>query len=299
MDRLKNLSIFIRTIETGSFTRCAHEMGVSQSMISKAINALEDELKVKLLVRNTRKLSLTEDGKRILKGAQSVVESYESLIESSHQAFTPSGTIRVTCPTALGSIYLVPKLRQFLKLYPEINVQLLVTDSFLDFVGEDIDVALRVGELKVEHVVAKRVGWLPRMVVASKMYLTENGVPKTLSDLKNQNCIVVGNSLTTSWPIENRKGGVPIRGSILVDNHLILRSAVQSGLGIGLGAKFLFEEKGKLQKGLVELFKGEAFQSLPLHVVFRETKNLPMRSRAFIDFIFADLRKQEWISQTP
>lgn len=299
MDRLKHLAVFIRVAENGSFSKCAEEFAVGQSTISKAIDALEEELGSKLLARSTRSVALTEEGRKVLSEAKHVVEAYETLLDTVDLKSQPKGTIKVTCPAALGSLYLVPRLKAFMKLYPDIVLRLVVTDSYLDFVDNDIDVAIRVGQLHEGPFVAKKVGEIPRIAVASAKYLQEQPAPKGLDDLQRHSCILVGKSAgVATWLSTGADGvarAIEVRSNIIVDTHLALQTAVRSGLGIGLGGRFLFEDGGQLKPGLVQILKKERFQPFPVHILFRGTRHLPARVRVFIDYIFEDLKKQEWL----
>lgn len=299
MDRLKSLSVLLRVVELGSFSRCAQESNVGQPTVSRAIDGLERELGVRILHRNTRRLSLTEDGKRVLAEAKKVIGSYEDLLSASQLKSLPKGVIRVTCPTALGSIYLIPALRRFMKTHPQIKIHLQVTDAYLDLFENDIDVGLRVGELPSSQTIAKNVGSLPRIAVASEPYLNENPAPKLISDLTNHSCIIVKKAGRAAiWQgitADKKPFSVEINARFVVDNHLALLAAVDAGLGIGLAAKFIFEEKGILRKRLNQVLKKIEFKPYPVSLVFNESKNLPARTRLFIDFFYEDLRKQPWI----
>jgi LysR family transcriptional regulator, regulator for bpeEF and oprC len=301
MSRIRNLSVLIRVAETGSFSRCAEAMGVGQPTISKAVDALERDLGIKLLNRSTRSLSLTEDGRRIYGEAKKVIDSYDDLLASANLKSVPKGLVRITCPNALGSLYLIPRLRQFMKEHSAIQVQLRVTDSFLDLYDNDIDVSFRIGEIHSGQFIAKRVGNLPRIAVASRRYLREYPAPQSLADLKSHRCISVSRSASASvWTGTSETGrqfALNVNGSLIVDNHLAVRPAVESGLGIGLATKFIFEDHGKLGRGLEQVLKKVRFKSFPMHILFKESKNLPSRVRVLVDFFYEDLQRQQWLEK--
>lgn len=301
MDRLKTLAILLRVAETGSFSRCAEEMGIGQPAVSKAVDGLEKELGVKLLHRNTRSLSLTEEGKLIFLEAKKVIDAYEELVATSQSKSLPRGVVRVTCPNALGSLYLIPALRRFMKEYPQITVHLRITDSYLDLYEHDIDVAFRIGELEADRIIAKRVGSLPRIVVGSRDYFKENPVPRAIPDLTSHSCIIVGKSGSSAvWAgtgPDKQSFSAEVNGRFVVDSHLALCAAVDAGMGIALGASFLFVDNGRMRKHLVQVLKKVHFKPFPVNVVFREAKNIPARIRLFIDFFYDDLRRQPWVEK--
>ncbi|MBI3714597.1 MAG: LysR family transcriptional regulator [Betaproteobacteria bacterium] len=300
MDRIKALTVFIRVVETGSFSKCASELGLGQPSVSKTIDALESELGVKLLRRSTRSLALTEEGKKLLDEARKVVEAYAELLATAQLKAVPQGIVRVTCPTALGSLYLIPRLPAFSKKHPDIKVHLKLSDTFLDLVEGDIDVAFRVGEIAAGNFVAKKVGRLQRIAVAGEPYLAAHPAPKTLPDLRKHSCIVVTKNGTSAiWSTGQPDGAsqaIEVQGRYVVDSHLAVRAAVEAGLGIGLAAQFIFEERGRLAKGLVRVLRKVPFQSYPVHILFQQAKNLPARTRLFVDFFYEDLRKQAWMT---
>jgi len=301
LSRIKNLSVFIRVAETGSFSRCAEAMGVGQPSVSKAVDALERDLAVKLLNRSRRGISLTEDGRRIHGAAKKVVDCYDDLLAAARLRSIPTGLVRITCPNALGTLYLIPRLQQFLKKHAAIRVQLRVTDSFLDLYDHDIDVSFRVGEIHSGQFIAKRVGNLARITVASGEYLERCPAPVAMGDLRNHSCISVATSAAAGFWTGTSESGEPfslnVNSSLIVDNHFAVRAAVESGLGIGLGARFIFEDQGRLGKGLEQVLKQVRFKSLPLHILYRESKNLPARVRALVDFFREDLQKQRWLEK--
>lgn len=299
MDRLKTLAILLKVAETGSFSKCAEELNLGQPAVSKAIDSLEKDLGTKVFLRSTRRLSFTEDGRRLLAEARKVIDSYDEFVAASQLKSVPKGLVRVTCPNALGTLYLIPALRKFMRMHPQIAIQLRITDSYLDIFENDIDVALRVGDLEPSPLVAKYLGQIPRIAVASESYLNENGIPLSISDLDQHGCVAVSRSGSTAiWEGTNADGKAfasEIKGRVVVDNHLALRAAVESGLGIGLAGKFLFSDKNGLRRGLRPILKKVDFKSFPVHLVFKESRTLPARVRLFVDHIFEDLRKQDWI----
>ena len=296
MDRLKSLQTLTTIVETGGFSKAARALGLGQPAVSKAINALEREFGVKLLNRGAR-VSLTEDGSRLYEEARKVVDAYDRLQEASARKSTPAGLVRVTCPNALGSIYLIPRLREFLRLYPEINVELRVTDAFVDLHEEDVDVAVRVGEPRGDRLIAKKICDLKRIAVAARSYLEDHPIPRRPQDLQHHACIIVGHAHADQWTFVTESGlrsSVSVTGKVVVDNYLALRSAVEAGLGIGLAAGFIYDADGLNSGRLQRVLPDVHFRSFPLHLMFKDARLIPARVRLFIDFLFADLKRQPW-----
>jgi DNA-binding transcriptional LysR family regulator len=299
MDRIRWLIIFVRVAETGSFSRSAESLGLGQPTVSKAIDSLETELGAKLFSRNTRNIVLTEEGKTILQAARKVVESYEELMQSAGSKSAVQGIVRVTCPVAFGSLYLIPKLNRFHKKFPNIKIHLQMTDRFLDLVENDVDVAFRIGNLADGNFVAKSIGDIERIAVAHQDYLDESGEITTIEDLRKHCCIIVGRSDAVSrWSGRSKNGqsfSIAVQGPYLVDSYLGVKYAVESALGIGLAVKFIFEDGGKLPKRMVRVLPQLQFQSLPLHLLFTPSRHLPTRVRTVIDFFSEDLKQQSWV----
>jgi DNA-binding transcriptional LysR family regulator len=299
MDKIRSLAIFVRVAETGSFSRCAEVLRLGQPTVSKAINSLERELGAKLFNRNTRSIILTEEGKCILQEARKVVGSYDELVQSAGLKSAAQGVVRVTCPVAFGSLYLIPKLNRFHRNFPNIKVHLQMTDRFLDLVENDVDVAFRIGKVEVGNYVAQHIGDVERIAVAHQAYLSENPAPNAAEDLKQHSCILVGKNDATSWWSGRRKNGqsfsIEVQGPYSVDSFLGLKYAVESALGIGLAVKFIFESDGRLPRHLVRILPQLQFQSLPLHILFAQSRHQPARLRTVIDFFGADLKEQSWI----
>lgn len=298
MDKIRSLTIFVRVAETGSFSKCAEALRLGQPTVSKAIDALETELGTKLFSRSTRSIALTDEGKAILQEARKVVDSYEELVQSADSKSAVQGVVRVTCPVAFGSLYLIPGLKRFNKKFPQIKIHLQMTDRFLDLVEHDVDVAFRIGELADGNYVAKNIGRLERIAVAHQEYLDENPAPKNVEDLKKHCCIIVGKSDATSWwsgrSKNNQSFSVEVQGPYSVDSFLGLKYAVESGLGIGLAAKFIFEIGNKLPKHLIRVLPQLQFQPFPLNILFKQSRHLPTRVRTVIEFFSEDMKVQPW-----
>ena len=298
MDTLERLRIFLRVAESGSFSGTASELGVGQPTVSRAISALERRLGVRLMHRHTRGLSLTEEGSRAYEQSLRVLEQFEALVGARAAAPGKRRRIRVACPTAFGTLRLVQLMSGFSKAHPEVEVELTMSDAFVDLVEEGIDVAFRFGALDDSSLVARRLGWLPRMVVGSREYLRRVPPPKTPAELMQHACVVRGRERSDAvWTFGSPKGttSVSVSGPLRVDNFLAVREAVLAGAGLALGGALLFYEGRSLHRSLQVVLPRYTLAPLPFHLVFQKDRFLPTRVRAFIDHFTAAVQQEPWL----
>jgi DNA-binding transcriptional LysR family regulator len=216
-DRLQELAVFVRAAESGSFSKAARELGLSQPSVSRIIGDLETRLGVKLLLRTTRRITATDAGALFLTRAREVLSDIEDAEDAARGIDSLRGTIRITMPVMYGSRNIIPRLPKFLAAHPLLRVELSVVDERQDLVAEGTDVAIRLGLLNDSGFGVRSLGILPRLVVASPSYLAIRGAPKTPADLASHDCIFgPGQSGRTSWSF-TRNGtetSVDVRGRI-------------------------------------------------------------------------------------
>ena len=295
MNISKSLKVFLRVVESGSFSRTARELGMGQPAVSKQVSALERELGVRLFRRSTRKLSLTEEGKKVYEKGGRIAESLEEFFSIARQASVPRGTLRIACPVVLGSFYLVPTLKHFSKLYPELKFEIKMSDNFVDLLEEGVDVAVRVGNLPSVNLIAKNVGRLRRIVVGSRDYFKKNPPPKTPADLLKHACIVSSRSVPQdTWLL--KQGPVKVSPSLKVDNMMALREAVLSGFGIALGGSLLFLTGGTLDKRLVTVLDRYQPEPIPVNFLLPQREYVPQRVRLFVDYFYQEMQGQSWLT---
>src|SRR4051794_33825824 len=188
MDRLDTLALFVRSVETGSFSAAAREAGTTQSAVSKRIAALEARLGTGLIRRTTRSLSLTEDGRTYYEDCRRILYAVaQSETRIGRQRTSPAGLVRIGSPVSFGRRKIVPRLRRFLEAHPLIQVELLLNDGFVDLVGSGVDVAIRIGALADSTAVARRIGTTRRATVATPDYFDRAGRPAVPADLTRHN----------------------------------------------------------------------------------------------------------------
>lgn len=290
MDLLSPMTTFVRVVEAGSFTAVAAERNTTQPTISRQIAALEEHLGTRLFTRTTRALTLTDDGRafyeRALRALEAVAEAEGAV---GRRRGKPAGLLRLAAPVVFGRLHLVPRLPAFLARYPDVEVEMIMSDGFADLVEQGIDLALRVGEVTDPGLIVRRIGTVRRVTVASPAYLKRHGVPRTPADLADHDCIVYTRLATGNrWTFETETGPttVAVTGRFRADNSEGVREAVLGGLGIAVIPSFAFRDE--LETGaLRELLKRFEPRRLPMHAVHPSRRLVPLKVRALIDY-FAD-----------
>src|SRR5262245_33433771 len=186
VDKLNAMRTFVRVVEAGNFTKAADSLGVPKTQVSRLVQSLEGELKTLLLNRTTRRVSVTPDGAAYYERAVRVLDDIEELESRlSHAKVTPRGKLRIDCPSAIANLILIPALEDFCARYPDILIDIGISDRPVDLIGENVDCVLRAGEVTDPSLVVRRIGEIERIVCASPAYLKRCGVPRHPSDLED------------------------------------------------------------------------------------------------------------------
>lgn len=298
MDRITCMKSFVRTVETGSFSAVAREMETTQPTISKQIAELEEYLGVQLLIRSTRSLSLTEEGTRFYEHCQRIIDAIAQAEASVGRQQKPSGVVRVNCPVSFGQFQIVPRMKAFLDRYPDLKVDLMMSDRFVDLVEEGVDLAIRIGELNDSSVIAHRIGTTRRVAIGSVSYFEKAGEPQIPQDLIHHNCIVYTQlSTANEWYFQGLKEPVKVnvKGNFQANNSTAVREAVLSGLGIAVSPIWLFGDL--LNCGVIKvILKDYQPTPLPIHAVYRRSRFQPVKVRCFIDFLASEFKLDPWVS---
>ena len=241
MDRFHELSAFIDVVEAGGFTAAARRTGDSQSAVSKSIGALEQRLGVVLFNRNTRSVTLTDQGRRYYDRAKPLLDGMDDAeSELTNSTHSVSGLIRIAASGTFGRLHILPLIPDLLSLHPGLQVDLVLSDFVRDMVEDGIDLAIRVGPVNDPDAIAKRVASTPLVCVGSRRYFEQRGIPKTPAALVDHNCLLYG-GLTepTHWPFVGPEGrfSVPVRGNLTSNSVETIRAGVLAGVGIGRFAK--------------------------------------------------------------
>ncbi len=293
MDRLGLMALFARVVETGSFSRAATELGLTQPTASKRIATLERRLGVRLLERSTRRLKPTAAGREFHARCRRLVQEAEE-IESSVRggARAAAGRIRVACPMAFGQMYVVPIVIRFLAAHPEASVDLVMNDRFVDLVEEGVDLAIRLANLEDSGLHARPLAEAPRALVAAPAYLRAKGVPKAPADLESHRFIVYAYfDAPERIELLGPAGGAEARvsASLRVNNAEAMRAAAVAGLGIAPLPVWCVA--GELARGTLRVVLAD--WSLPanrVQMVYASARYVPTRVQRFMDFLAAELK---------
>jgi DNA-binding transcriptional LysR family regulator len=302
-DTLALISTFLRVVEVGSFSAVAEERDTSQPTISRQIAALESHLGCLLFQRTTRSLSLTDDGRVFYEHALRTAETLKEAETSvGRQRGKPSGNLRIGSAVVFGRLHLVPRLPRFMQRYPEINIDLSMNDGFTDLIEENLDLAIRVGVVTDQNLVAKPIGITHRVLVATPEYLKKWGVPKTPEDLAKHLCIVYSRLAAGSkWTFESEGGtiDVPVAGRFRVNNTEGVRAAVLQSLGIGFVPVWHFVENEIAKKRLVVLLKDYQPTPQPINAVYPSRRFLSPKVRVMIDYLAQEFALDPQLSDHP
>ncbi|PIP80328.1 MAG: LysR family transcriptional regulator [Gammaproteobacteria bacterium CG22_combo_CG10-13_8_21_14_all_40_8] len=295
-------AIFAKVVETQSLTKAAQELGIPKATVSRKLASLEDELGVRLIQRTTRRLNLTDTGRQYYRSCQEALATvHEANLEASQTQEAPTGVLKISAPTAFGDQFLSSPLIQFRQMYPQINLQVNLTDRVIDLVEEDIDITFRVGLLANSSYVSRRLGKTSQLIVASPKYLQQHGVPKSPKDLQQHQVIGYSENLGKKTLVfEGVEGSVSINvsPSIIVNNINIMKNFCTEDLGITIIPLFLALEA--LRKGELKIILPEwRFQFGDLYLLYPSKKHLATKVRVFIDFIANQYAtEQPWLPST-
>lgn len=283
---LSDVAVFVKVIQAGSFTEAAKRLDAPKSTVSSKVSGLERRLGVTLIQRTTRKLRLTEHGDAFFQScvrALSDIESAEAIAASGQK--TPQGRISVTAPNESSRI-IAFFLKGFLARYPEIRVDLMLTNRYIDLIGEGVDVAIRAGTLKDSSLIAKKVANTHWSLFASPTYLAEAGIPKQPKDLASHRCILFASTKNEPMRITNgkQKAEVKVQGLVTADDLGALKALALQDLGIAQVPTFFCRDEVTAKK-LVPVLPGWASEASPIGVVYTALKFQHPKIRVFVDEI--------------
>ncbi len=285
---LNLMAVFARVVEAGSFAEAARRLATSRSAVSKAVAKLEKTLGARLLNRTTRHLSLTEIGSSFADHCTRMLEEAEQaerLVASLNTE--PRGVLRLSASVAFGTLHVAPALAKFLPLYPELAIDLTITDRWVNLAEEGYDLAIRVTNDPPSNWVARKLAPVGRKLCATPEYFKRHGVPQSPADLVMHNCLDYTRSGDHGhWRFTGLEGdiSVPVTGPLHVDDDEALSQAVLGGLGLGLLPTFIIGkdlQHGRLQAVLSEYIKVDRH----VYAMYLPTRHLPSKVRVFIDFL--------------
>ena len=283
---ISDLEIFARVARTGNMSAAGREMALSPAVVSKRISLLEDRLGARLFQRTTRQLTLTETGEGYFKRVVdilSLVEEAEDFV--SRRNTKPRGMLKVTAPTSFARRHITPHLSAFMVRYPDIELDMHLTDSFVDIIRDGFDLAIRIGELQDSSLVARKLAADSRVLCASPAYVAKAGPLKTVADLEHHNCLGAG--VQEAWRLEGPDGprSVRVSSNLRTNSADFVREAIIAGLGIGLRATWDVGHEfksGELVRILPD-YRGSA--TMAIHAVYPSRDFMPAKVNVFIEHL--------------
>lgn len=287
MNAFKQISAFVATAGHGSLSAAARIEGVTPAIVGRRLDALEARLGVKLIQRTTRRLSLTSEGQAFLEDCQRILNDLANAEAAvSLGGVKASGHLKVSAPAGFGRRHVAPLIADFMAVNPGLTVNLDLTDRLVDLLKENVDCAVRIGELADSSLVSLRLGEMRRVVVASPAYLVAHGVPRAAADLARHNCLVLGQQ--RGWVLRNPETGLAetlkVDGSFECNDGAVLHEWSLQGRGVAW--RSLWEVGADVREGrLVTVL--DAWQAPPMgiYAVFPERRHLPLRVRLFLDLL--------------
>lgn len=295
MDRIEDYQAFVATVEKGSLTAAANQLGRSLQSVSRSLAALEREVGVELIRRTTRRSNPTDAGLALFRRLSAALTDIDAAkLEAANRRAEASGLLRITASSAFAPLYIVPALPAFLGAHPRVEIELDLTDAYVDLIGESFDLAVRIGELPDSSLKSRLLATSRRVVFAAPKYLATHGRPRRPDDLKDHQCIVrTAAREGNAWPFaaDGRIKTVKVAGRFRTHGALAANEAAVQGLGIA-NAPF-WQVRSLLEAGKIELLLTR-FEPPPvaIHAVWPATRVLPARTQLFIDFLAARLKKE-------
>lgn len=290
MDKLDSLRAFVKVVELGSFSEAGRQLRLSRSAISKYVGDLEESLGVQLLNRTTRHASPTESGQTYFERALSILGDLDAADQAVAQAqSSPRGLLRVNAPMSFGTLQLGPAVADFMVDYPELQIQLVLSDDQVDPMQGGFDVTLRIADLESSSLIARKIVAIDRAVCASPDYLAQHGAPSVPEDLRRHALLTYGFLLTgNQWKLTGTDGDhwVQPNWTLCVNNAEVLRDAAVAGRGVALLPTFIAGDAlraGTLQR-LLKTYKAPP---LTLYALYPPTRHLAVKVRLLIDFLVA------------
>jgi DNA-binding transcriptional LysR family regulator len=292
MDKLKAIQNFVQIAEHGSLTKAAHAQQYSLPAVVRALAALETHLGARLFQRTTRRIALTEEGKRYLESCRHVLaavnEADATLTAGTHE---PAGHLTVTAPVLFGHMHVAPAVTRFLQRYDKMRCSVLLYDRVVNLLEEGIDVGIRISPLEDSSLVALPLGSIRRVVAASPDYLRRFGVPQHPNDLRQANCVRNSASSAPNWSFheKGRAFNVPVKGNLNFNHIAPVLEACAAGMGFGRFfsyqvAPFVREDR------LVVVLEDFEPPPRPVSIVYPHARLLPTRTRVFIDWMREELK---------
>ena len=304
MDQIQAMRIFVRVVEAGTFTRAADSLSLPKATVTKHVQALEERLRVKLLNRTTRRVTVTPDGAAYYDRTVRLLTDLDDIEASMTNArANPRGRLRIDVGTSVAQLLIIPQLAEFHARYPDIQVDLGVSDRTVDLIGDNVDCVIRGGELSDQSLVARRIGNLEFITVAAPAYLERKGTPTHPLEIEEKHASVIYFSPQSGrhYPLEFRRGdeSIDITGpyQLSVNEANAYVTSIVAGLGIGQITSW--QAQRYLASGaLVQLLPDWTQPLLPVYVVYPPNRHLSAKVRAFVDWTAELVQRNSHLQST-
>ena len=298
MDRITGVQLFIRIVETGSFSKAAADLGITQPTATKSVAATEQRLGVRLLHRSTRGVTPTEVGALYYEKCKTIAREMD---EADHLATllqsVVGGTLRISTSVAFGRRVLVPLVLRYMRAHPQVTIDLSLDDRYVDLVAQGVDLAIRMGRLADSSLGARYLGTNPWVMVASPDYLRQHGAPQTVADLPAHACLVYSSvqgddrwSLTTP---DGREVSVPVQGALRSNNLSAVLAAARAGMGLAV-LPWYVAHQSVIDGAVQPILSDHGLPAQEVHAVFPSPKFVPSKVTGFIAFLQQSLEGPWW-----
>lgn len=291
MENLPEMAVFAKVVEAKSFSTAARSLNISKSAVSKQVTRLEQALGARLLNRTTRHLSLTEIGAAVYEHcARMVAESEEAVLAAGRLSSQPRGVVKLSASVAFGKLHIAPAMPEFLRRYPQVSVQLVLTDHMVDLADEGFDLVIRLTERPAPNLVVRKLAPLRYVVCGTPAYFKQAGTPRAPRDLANHNCLFYAyQSFQDRWSFKGPRGpmSVRVRGNFQVNSSEAIREALLGGLGVGLVPTFTVGQdlKSGALKPILTTYQPLGGFGSSIYAAYLPNRNLAPKVRALVDFL--------------
>ena len=297
LEDLATMALFAEVVERRSFTAAAAAAGMAKATVSRRIADLERQVGTRLLQRTTRRVTPTDEGRRLFERCARLIEvAKEATDVLSDVRGTPAGVLRVSAPVAFAHLHLTGAVVDFLRLYPDVEFQLLPRSGPSNLVQDELDVAVRVGVPNDASLVARRLAMDVVVAAASRAYLKAHGTPQTMRDLENHSVLRLSwEAMQPGWRFRGRpsRGGLRLHGSLVSSDAGVVCEAAAQGLGIAVLPSFVLSPLVRSGR-LVRILEDVRIADMPISIVYTARRNMPRRVRALVDFLVTRFANPEW-----
>jgi len=296
--KLDDMMLFSTVVEKASFTKAAHTLGISKSIVSKRLTRLEKQLDARLLNRSTRKLSLTEVGNTLYEHCVRISEELEEAERSvSHLQAKPTGLLKIHSPLGFGHTHLVPAIAEFIKQYPDISVDLSLGGNMDNLIEGGYDLAIYIGQPPESNLICRQLARRGMRVCASPAYLKKHGTPPKPEDLKQHNCLIYQELPNQKvWRFIDKHSKdlfVPVDGNFHTTSSEALQAAALSGMGITMLPGFMMTQLMKSHK-LKPILNEYCPQDITIHALYLHSRQLATKVRVFVDFLIDRFQHEDY-----